>query len=347
MPFDLTIHGFSDNRKSWPYWSSYGIFIAGMVLYALGDAFRTGTHKAMIFDYLKIHGWSDQKALYYGHTRSCSQFGSAISALVGGFMVFYSGNFRDIFLYSSIPYVLDLLLIASYPRSLDGMRSRFDGQRLKDNVRTVVKEFISAFRIPKLLKAAGNLSLHTGYFSALKDYLQPVLQSLALSAPVFLFLADEQRTAVVVGLVYFVIYLLTSMASRWSGRFSARFRNAATPLNLTLLLGLTSGLLSGLFYKVDWLVLSIALFVLIFLLENLRKPIGISRIAEIAQKDSLASILSAESQLHSLIAAVLAPVLGFFADQAGLGFSIIGVSGIMMLLTLFLLIRREKSSGKD
>jgi MFS family permease len=55
--------------------SSYGIFIAAMVLYALGDAFRTGTHKAMIFDYLKIHVWSDQNALYYGHTRSCSQFG--------------------------------------------------------------------------------------------------------------------------------------------------------------------------------------------------------------------------------------------------------------------------------
>lgn len=324
--------------------SRYSLFIAAMVFYALGDAFRTGTHKAMIFDYLKIHGWSDQKALYYGHTRSCSQFGSAISALVGGFMVFFSGNFRDIFLYSSVPYILDLILIASYPRSLDGMRARIDQQRLKENIKTVVKDFVTAFRKIKMLKATVNLSIHTGYFRALKDFLQPVLQSLALSVPVLLFLENKQRTAVVVGMVYFVIYLLTSMASRSSGRFSARFSDLGTPLNITLIFGLASGLMSGIFFQADWLVLSVVFFVLIFLFENLRKPMGVSRIAEVAKEDSLASILSAESQLHALIAALLAPVLGFLADQTGLGISIMIVSGVLMLLSVFTFIRRERSN---
>jgi MFS family permease len=32
---------------------SYGLFIVAMFCYSFGDAFRTGTHKAMIFTYLK------------------------------------------------------------------------------------------------------------------------------------------------------------------------------------------------------------------------------------------------------------------------------------------------------
>ena len=83
----------------------------------------------MIFDYLKIKGWIKQKVYYYGHTRSWSQLGSAISAVIASLLIFYSGGFRIIYLYSVIPYFLDLLLIASYPKELDGDVAIFDKNR--------------------------------------------------------------------------------------------------------------------------------------------------------------------------------------------------------------------------
>jgi len=86
---------------------SFVLLMTAMIFYALGDAFRTGTHKAMIFDYLKIKGWQDQKVHYYGHTRSWSQLGSALSALIAGVLVFFTGHYRLIFVFSTIPYVLD------------------------------------------------------------------------------------------------------------------------------------------------------------------------------------------------------------------------------------------------
>ena len=46
----------------------------------------------MIFEYLKIKGWTEQKVHYYGHTRSYSQIGSAISSLIAGFI--YDGIFN-------------------------------------------------------------------------------------------------------------------------------------------------------------------------------------------------------------------------------------------------------------
>jgi len=60
----------------------FWIFLIAMGLFGAGEAFRTGTHKGMIMDYLKLMGWEKHAGNYYGHTRSWSQKGSAISALL-------------------------------------------------------------------------------------------------------------------------------------------------------------------------------------------------------------------------------------------------------------------------
>ena len=86
----------------------------------MGDAFRTGTHKAMIFEYLKRNGWQDQKVAYYGHTRSWSQSGSAISSLLAALIVLLNKSYNSVFLFSLIPYTLGFILLATYPSYLEG-----------------------------------------------------------------------------------------------------------------------------------------------------------------------------------------------------------------------------------
>jgi MFS family permease len=321
---------------------TYTVLICAMLLYALGDAFRTGTHKAMIFDYLKLNDRAHQKVHYYGHTRSWSQIGSAVSSLIAGGFIFWSGNFRMIFLFSIVPYLLDLILVSSYPKVLDGLATNFDKRKIIENFKRVFLDFLHAFKTKELLKAVTNLSVHTGYFRALKDYLQPVLQTLALSLPVFLVYTKEQRTAIVVAIVYFVIYMLTSFSSRNSGRFSQIFHNLNKPLNLTLLLGLLFGLISGLLYENQWIIISCVFFIGIYLIENLRKPIGISYVADTVNKDILATVLSAESQAHTIISAIMAPLLGFMADNMGLGYSVMVLSGMLILLFPVFILRKKK-----
>ncbi len=326
--------------------TEFWAFLPAMVLYALGDAFRTGTHKAMIFDYLKIMGWADQKAYYYGHTRSYSQLGSAFSSLIGGFMVFYTGNYRDIFIYTSVPYLIDLFLVSSYPRSLDGLRSGFSRQQAFSNFREVFRGFVETFRKVGTLRIVANLSLHTGFYQAVKDYLQPVLQTLAVSLPLLLAYNDQQRTAVIVGIVYFLIFLLTSFSSRKAGVFSSYFTTLSRPLNLTLAAGLASGLLCGLFYGLEFVFAAVVVYVLIFLNENLRKPIGVSQLADHSGKAYLATVLSAESQFHSLITALLAPVIGLLADVWGLGWALLSVSGGLLLLLPLVMLKGERGQPR-
>ncbi len=320
---------------------TYAIFILAMIIYSFGDAFRTGTHKAMIFDYLKMNKWEDQKVYYYGHTRSWSQFGSAISALVAGFLVFFSGSYRMIFIYSALPYVLDLILITSYPKGLNGQVAGFNQKKISERFKEVTRDFFSTLINRKSLKSIANLSMFTGYYKAVKDYLQPVLQSLAISIPILFVWEEKQRTAIIIGVIYFFIYLMTSFSSRKSGSFSARYKYIFIPLNITLLIGFVFGLLSGVLFESQLIIIAVIAYIIIYLVENLRKPIGISYITENIDNRILATVLSAESQAHALIAAILAPVIGVLADQFGIGYALAVVSVMMILLAPIYIARKK------
>lgn len=331
------------------FFPGYAIFVVAMLFYSFGDAFRTGTHKAMIFEYLKIKGWDDQKVHYYGYTRSASQFGSAISSVLAAVIVFYSGNYSLIFLFTSIPYLLDLILMISYPKELDGGRIQLEGKKIRNAFSEVIKEVIYSFRKPELIKTISNISLFSGYYRAVKDYIQPVLQLLAAGLALNFGMQGEKMTAVLVGLIYFVIYFLSAFSSRRSGFFAEKFSNLARPLNLSLLVGLVLGLGSGVLFIGEtnlFIVGGILFFICIYVVENLRKPIGVAYVTEILNKDILATALSTESQVKSLISAIIAPVIGFFADLYGIGIALIIIS-VMVLVSLPFVWVMKKQDAKN
>ena len=50
----------------------FSFYALAMVLFGLGEAFRSGTHKALILEYLKQNDMLDTKVAYYGSTRGAS-----------------------------------------------------------------------------------------------------------------------------------------------------------------------------------------------------------------------------------------------------------------------------------
>ena len=323
---------------------SFLVFIPAMFLYALGDAFRSGNNKAMIMDYLSRKGWEDQKVNYYGHTRSWSQLGSAVSALAGGSIVFISGEYRYIFIFSVIPYLLDLVLIISYPRYLDRSIKKLTHKDILGQFRIVAKAFWKAIRSMAVLKAIANLSFYSGYYKAVKDYLQPVVKTFALTLPILVYMEDEKRASVFIAVVYFLLFLLTSLASRKSDLFARRFRHLGIPMNVTLLGGFLLGMLSGLFFWMDIYLVSILLFFGIYIIENLRKPIAVAYLSNTVERHVLASTLSTDSQVKSFSAALLAPIIGIFADYLGVGIAIMIISLSMLMMTPVYRIRERQGT---
>jgi MFS family permease len=312
---------------------SFWIFAIAMVLYALGDAYRTGTHKAMILEYLKIKGISHKKVEYYGATRSYSQLGSAVNALLAGFIVFYSGNYRDIFLITIIPYILNFINLARYPKFLDGEILGNTSGQIRDRFRRTFVDFRSMFKDKLVLKAIVNSSLFSASYESTKDYLQAVLKSFALAIPFLLFLSEYKRVAVIIGIIYFFIYLLTSYSSRNAYKIVNKVGNLGKAINTTLILGGILVVLAGVFYHLNILIVSIVFFVLIYVFQNLRRPMNVGYISDRIKSRVMASGLSVESQIKTVIAATLSFLMGYFADIFGVGIALVIIGFIVISLS--------------
>lgn len=323
--------------------SNFYLFALAMVLFGAGEAFRSGTHKALILEYLKQNNLTHLKVDYYGYTRSASQMGSAVNSLIAAAIVFYTGNYRYMFLAATVPYVLDLFNLMTYPKELDG---DLNPDRTRASISAQTKETLAAFgamfKHSDALRAIGNSAGFMGFFKSTKDYLQPILQAYALALPLFVSLDDTRRSAVLIGLVYFVIYLLTSYASRHAAPFSRRFGNLGRAINGTFLLGGIFLLIAGLAAQEHWAIISIVVFLGFYILQNLRRPMNVGYISDQIASKVMASGLSVESQLTTILMAVLAPILGALADNFGVGAALAIFGAAMLALLAVVRVKSEK-----
>lgn len=309
----------------------FWLFLIAFVLYGIADAFRSGTHKGMIMDWLKLNRWEGQKINYYGHTRAWSQMGSAISALLAGLIVFFSGSYQNIFLFSIAPYLVNLVLIASYPGELNvALRQKDSGN--KTGLRSTLLNFIKNIRKQKVLEIANSSAIHTAYLRAVKDYIQPLMVHVALLIPIMMHYDAEKKNGIIVGLIYFLIYLLTSQASRLSSSFVVHNKKSIS--FITLLFGFTFGIASGAFYTYGYWIIALIFFVGIFVVENIRKPILTGFIADQVPNEILTSVISAQSLIRTVMTALLALVFGIVADHKGIGIAFLVVSLLLALVTI-------------
>jgi MFS family permease len=93
-------------------------FVAVLLL-GLGDALRSGTHKALIFEWLLVSGRLQDRARVYGLTRSWSKIGSAVSIPIGALLVLAFGRYESTFLATAPVYVAALINLQSYPGTID------------------------------------------------------------------------------------------------------------------------------------------------------------------------------------------------------------------------------------
>ncbi len=296
--------------------SEVWMLFAAMFFFALGEAFRSGTHKAMIFDWLVLEGRSHEKTRVYGTTRSWSQLGSAVSVLIAAVIVILEGNYTRVFWYSTVPYALGLINFFGYPAALDGgggTRPSFGelGRHLGRALRQCLER-------PPLRRLLIESTLQKGTYKTVKDYLQPLLQQTALLLPFLVELEAAGRAALLVGGVYFALYLLSALSSRQAHRVrdaaggSHRASRAIWLVSGAAYLALAYAFVAGAH------ALAIGLFVLLAVLQNLWLPIYLERIDEASESDLGATVLSVDSQSRSVYVMLLAPVLGWAVDHFGL-----------------------------
>ena len=317
-----------------------------MALLGAGDAFRTGTHKAMIFAWLEREGRTDERVKIYGYTRSWSQIGSAVSIPIAAGIVFATGRYRDIFWVTAIPWLLDLINLATYPAYLDGERpERVSFRSVFAHLRDALREVAGSARLRILM--AESMAFE-GTYKALKGYLQPVVQLLAVSAPILLFVGEERRTAILIGVVYVSLHALGAVASRNAYRVVDRCAGdqPAARLLWFCVVTLFAAMVPVLLIE-SYVGAAIALAA-VAVLHNFFRPVLVSRIDAATISARRATVLSVESQSSSLATIILAPVAGLAVDMASGGAAAgagglwpVAVIGLAVTAPMLLLVRKH------
>ncbi len=311
--------------------NGFGIIAVGMVFFGLGEAFRSGTHKAMIYSYLEKKGWFMHKSFVYGRTRSFSLLGSSISAFLSIIFALNIKNLNILFLLSIIPYIVDFFLIKTYPDYLNERReSEISISKFYHLAVRHIKDVFHDFDLVKLIL---NVSVYDSIFKSLKDYIQPLIQLVLMGggALVVFNLSDEQTSRLYMGMFYGIIYIINSLASRNVYRL---VENADTEYVMNfyyLIFGILSIVIAGAL-KIESSLLLILSYAAVFLLYDTRRPLFVDAAGDMMDKEERATVLSVESQIRALLVIVLAPLLGMVVDVFSIFtlFIIIGVFSLIM-----------------
>lgn len=293
------------------------MLVPAVLLFAVGEAFREGTHKSMIFTWLRLNGRLADKTRVYGATRSWSKLGSAASIPIATAIAFLAGDLHLLFLAALVPYAIGFALLCTYPRALDGdvVRGVAPGQVLRHLWQTLR----DCVRAPGPRRLMAESMGFEGFFDVVKDYVQPILMAVALGLPLLVQLGDERRGVLLIGAAYVCFHLGSAWSSRQAHRLSARCGgDAAASCCLWLALaGVYLAMLPCLACGLH--ALAMALFLLLFLLQGAWRPLIISRFDAVAPESRSTSILSVESQAQAAAKMVLAPLAGLAIDLASAG----------------------------
>ncbi|KGG80055.1 hypothetical protein Y919_08400 [Caloranaerobacter azorensis H53214] len=311
--------------------TNYMVIVIAMIFFGLGEAFRSGTHKAMIYSYLEQKGWFSYKGFVYGRTRSFSLLGSSISAFLSIIFVLKLPAMRWIFLICILPYILDFLLILSYPNSLNE-KNESDLSIKKFFVNSFIK-LKSIFSNEVLMKVLISSSLYDGIFKTIKDYIQPILQTtiLLMGASYIANLDSDSQIKVILGITYGIFYIFSSMASRNIYKLN-KYLPSSKLMQISFDI---MGILSVVLYfaiKFKLIYLVVGLYFVLYVLKDGRRPLVVDVCGDYMNKNERATVMSIDSQLKSLFVVILAPLFGFIADKFSIQvlFLIIGISMLVI-----------------
>jgi MFS family permease len=318
----------------------YYILVIGAMFYGLGEAFRSGTHKAMEMQWMERNGILKYKSYVYGTTRSYSLYGSAISSVLAIIFILSIPANRWIFILTIIPYIFDFILISTYPNYMNE-HSPKKGSYWKD--------FTGAFKglkivitDRKLRKGILSNSTYDGIFKSLKDYIQPIMKLFIAILLIDLAITsspeeEEFYLTLILGLMYSLFYLISSFSSKKAYFVLKKVKSSKYAIDIIFFIFAILILFEALLIWIQIPLLIIVIYLIIYAMYNLRRPIGVDYLGDVMEKNQRATILSVEVFLRSILIIIFAPLFGFIAETFSIEVLFLCLALFMILLNLLIL----------
>ena len=293
------------------------ILYGAQALFGIGEAFRTGSHKGIMLDWLD-HTGRDDHTRVIGLARLFSKTSAGVAALTGGVILWTTASFTWLFLAATGPAVFGVALMLSYPKWLEG-----DSTRTRE--RPGLLESLRRLRgRPGMLLLFGQSVLFESQIKMSQHYLQPYLDT---------GIKENDLTviggigAILIGAYYLVHDAVGGLASATASRLERKLGPHRLlmfqALGVALILAVAACLLFG------WFVAGALGFIALALLQNARRPMFVTSLNELMDKAQRTTTLSLESQGRSLAYAIAAPLTGWAADIWGLHVALATIAGVM------------------
>jgi len=134
--------------------------------------------------------------------------------------------------------------------------------------------------------------------------------------------------------MYSVFYLLSAISSLNAYRIKKLFKKSKTAMDVLFYIFAGVLLLNAIFIHFELPIVVVFLYLLIYILENIRRPISVDYLGDIMKKEQRATMLSVEAQIKSVLVFIFAPLFGLIADF-NIPILFLGIGILMVIVNFF------------
>lgn len=290
---------------------NFWIFLLAMIFMALNKAFKSGTHKAYIYDYLEQQQSKIIPSEVFGKNKFWARMGEALASAAGGFIAARLG-FPVVFVFALIPAFVNLINALTYEKIQEKHRVR--KFRLSVHFKHIGESLVEIKGTKIVQRLIINSAIFVSCMEASEKFFQP-------------YMVEAQIPIEWFGIVYMIILIITAFGSRYAYLFEAKCRRTDIA-NISGWMGIVPFMILGLrFISIS----GIFLFFIILFLKSARRPAMITELNTHISSAKRATILSTDSLFRALFLFAFLPIIGHLSDSFSI-YTAMFIIGILLFL---------------
>jgi len=305
----------------------FWVFLLAMIFMALNKAFKSGTHKAFIFDYMEQNPSKITPTEVFGKNKFWARMGEALASAAGGFIAARLG-FPIVFVFALIPVLVNLFNALTYGKIEEKHTvTKFSLSLHFKHIGESLAEIKGNKIVQRLIV---NSAIFVSCMEASEKFFQPYMVEARIPIEWF-------------GFVYMIILIITAFGSRYAYLFETKFRRTDIA-NVSGWIGIVPFVILGLeFVSISGIIL----FFIILFLKSARRPSMITELNTYISSAKRATILSTESLFRALFLLAFLPIIGHLSDSFSIYTAMLIIGILLFLNQIFFWIPRSPKNQKE
>jgi len=289
----------------------FWLFLVAMIIMGINKAFKSGTHKAYIYDYVEQSGTDISFTEVIGKGKYWARLGEALACAAGGAIAGKYG-FNMVFVFALVPVVVNCVNALTYAKIEEKHKvSRFS---LKSHFGHIFESFKHIREKRIVYRIILNSAVFAFCLKASGMFFQPYMR-------------DVNIRVELIGLIYTAVFIVTAFGSRYAYLLEKKFTRANIANVIGWLAVIPLLVLGFRFISIG----GVFLFAGIIFIRNVRRPPVITELNRHIESGNRATILSIDALFTALLALAFLPVVGYLSDTILVHNTLLILGGVLVL----------------